>query len=359
MRIEILFNRSPHSFKGANALAAQLMTKQPYSPHLLREYLLGALPEEEARRLDELNFTEGSFVEALAAAEKDLVDAYVQNELTGQELEKFRSHYLSSHHRRQRVQFAEALKAMMDRESRRFQVAPTQAVRDERTSEKRFDRSFLFTTFAARSISRWALAAAVVAFLVIGVWLGIQNARLRRQVATTQSQLQEIQARQQEIEKAIRDRRSANSQDLLDNSENQPSLNETKKEDDEQQRNTREPVKTGQGTIASFTLSPQLRGAGAMPVVSLPPDAFNVLMNLKLEPNDYQSYRVALVDADTNQVLWRSGKLNRPDGVAGTIAVNLRTALLKPNIYLLRLSGITADGGSEFFTQYPFKVVQQ
>jgi hypothetical protein len=335
------------------------MSKQPYSPQLLRGYLLGVLREEEAERLDERNFTDDAFVEALAAAEKDLVDAYVQNELTRDELEKFRSHYLSSRPRRQRAQFAEALKTIMETESIRFRVNPTQPVGDMPTRQKRFDWSFLFTTLAARSISRWALVAAVVASLVFSVWLGVQNARLRQQVATTQSQLQEIQERQQEIEKAIRDQRSANSQDLIYKSENQPSLNETKKEDDEQQRNIREPVKPGQGTIASFTLTPQLRSAGAMPVVSLPPDALNVLMNLKLEPNDYQSYRVALVDADTNQVLWRSGKLNRPKGVADTIGVNLRAVLLKPKTYLLQLFGTSADGASEFITQYPFKVVQQ
>ena len=82
------------------------MSKQPYSPQLLRQYLLGVLREEEAERLDERSFTDDAFAEALAAAEKDLVDAYVQNELTRDELERFRAHYLSSHARRQRAEFA-------------------------------------------------------------------------------------------------------------------------------------------------------------------------------------------------------------------------------------------------------------
>lgn len=92
------------------------MSKQPYSPQLLREYLLGVLREEEAERLDELYITDDAFVAALAAAEKDVVDAYVQNELTSDEQEKFKSHYLSSHSRRQRTQFAEALKTIMQTE---------------------------------------------------------------------------------------------------------------------------------------------------------------------------------------------------------------------------------------------------
>ena len=121
------------------------MSKQPYSPQLLRNYLLGILREEEAGRLDERSFTDDAFVEALAAAEKDLVDAYVQNELTNDELKNFRSHYLSSHTRSQRAQFAEGLNTILEKESRRFEVTPKQTVGD---MPKR----------PARSIWRWANA---------------------------------------------------------------------------------------------------------------------------------------------------------------------------------------------------------
>src|SRR5687768_7727424 len=113
------------------------MSKQPYSPQLLKEYLLGVLREQEAERLDERSLTDDAFVEALAAAEKDLVDAYVQNELTSDELEKFRSHYLNSRLRRQRAQFAEALKTMMERESIQYRITPSQTVEDIPTRQDR------------------------------------------------------------------------------------------------------------------------------------------------------------------------------------------------------------------------------
>ena len=76
------------------------------------KYLLGSLPEAEAERLDELYITDGEFAAELSAAEKDLVDAYVQGELAGPELERFRVYYLASPLRRNRLEFAQALSAM-------------------------------------------------------------------------------------------------------------------------------------------------------------------------------------------------------------------------------------------------------
>ncbi len=61
------------------------MNQVTYNYEAITQYLLGALPEEEAERLDELSFTSDEFAEALRAAEKDLVDAYLQGELTGTE----------------------------------------------------------------------------------------------------------------------------------------------------------------------------------------------------------------------------------------------------------------------------------
>ena len=60
------------------------MTKQTYNQQTISEYLLGSLPEAEAERLDQLSFTDDEFSAVLEAAEKDLVDAYVQGELRGQ-----------------------------------------------------------------------------------------------------------------------------------------------------------------------------------------------------------------------------------------------------------------------------------
>src|SRR5215470_19533317 len=83
--------------------------KQAYDDRLLTRYLLGALPEEEAERLDELCIVDDELATRLQALENDLVDAYVRDEVSGDDRGHFESFYLSSPKRRRKVEFAAAL----------------------------------------------------------------------------------------------------------------------------------------------------------------------------------------------------------------------------------------------------------
>jgi hypothetical protein len=80
-------------------------------------------------------------------------------------------------------------------------------------------------------------------------------------------------------------------------------------------------------------------------------------MKLELESNDSPAYRVDLVDSTNKQVLWRSGRIN---AAVNRIAhsVRFRADLLKPQSYLLRVSGVPASGVSETVGDYPFRVAK-
>ena len=82
------------------------MNTKTYNNENLTAYLLGALPEADAEGFDELSFTDDDFASELSAAEKDLVDAYVNGELKGEKLQSFESYYLASPLRREKVEFA-------------------------------------------------------------------------------------------------------------------------------------------------------------------------------------------------------------------------------------------------------------
>lgn len=103
------------------------MSEQTFDQQIVTQYLLGALPEAEAERLDELSVSDDDFAAALSAAEKDLVDAYVQGELTGAELAQFKSHYLTSSLRREKVKFAQAFQVFAEQNTD-ARVAEIQAV---------------------------------------------------------------------------------------------------------------------------------------------------------------------------------------------------------------------------------------
>src|SRR5688500_1821381 len=160
------------------------MSKQTHNEQTLQRYLLGALPDAEAERLDELSVTDGEFAEALKIAESDLIDAYVQNELTGASLEQFRSHYLASPLRREKVRFAQAFQVFALKDA--TQVAGVEAGLPARPARVRKQAGWFAAVsafFGPRPALQWATGLAALALLIAGSWLVFDNIRLRRQVS--------------------------------------------------------------------------------------------------------------------------------------------------------------------------------
>src|SRR5437660_1464531 len=93
----------------AHALEAQSLASR---------LLLGELPEDERVKLEERCLDDAAFLEALAAAENDVVDSYVRNELDEVEREMFEKRYLASPRHRRRVDAAAAIAAKADDEVR-------------------------------------------------------------------------------------------------------------------------------------------------------------------------------------------------------------------------------------------------
>jgi hypothetical protein len=315
------------------------------------EYLLGALPEAETERLDELSITDDEFAELLQAAEMDLVDAYVLGELTGADLEKFKTRYLASPARREKVEFAKVLQSFGEQES----TGPLARTGAAPTRRGRLAAWGLFIT--PPPILQWGLAAAALAVLIAGSWLAVENIRLRQQTSQTAARRDLLMQREQELEKELENQRVLNPQTEL----------ELARVRDEQERLEQE-LKQAQagakpspseGTIVSLLLTPPLRGTGQLPTLFLRPHTNEVAAQLQLEAADYSAYRVALIDPASNQTLWRSGSLRpRIQGARKAIAVSFRAGLLQGQNYVLQVSGIPARGGAEIVGDYPFRVMK-
>src|SRR5215471_14273682 len=84
---------------------------------LMVQYLLGNLSEEDQVRIEDRAFSDSTYMDALEAAEADLIDAYVRDELSQAERRGFESRFLASPHRRSKVEFARDL-ARIAEESR-------------------------------------------------------------------------------------------------------------------------------------------------------------------------------------------------------------------------------------------------
>ena len=343
------------------------MSKQIDNNEAITQYLLGSLPAAETEAFDELSLTDDEFADALRAAEKDLVDAYVQGELTGPALEQFKSYYLASPIRREKVEFAQGFQVFTEKE------LASQAAGDQtETPAKRkgagwFSALGVFTT--PRLALQWGTAFALLALLVAGSWLVFENKRLRQQISHTESRRDALVEREKELQQELEGQRTARAtteQELARVREERARLEQelTKEQQRvvEQQRTARQQQPSGPpggGSIASFILTPQMRGAGQIQTISIPAEADYVAMQLQLEPNDYAAYRVALLNQSGNQTLWRSGTLKaRTAGVSKTLDVSFRASLLKPQAYVLRVNGIKTTGESEILSDYAFKIVE-
>jgi hypothetical protein len=343
------------------------MSKQTYNAEDLTRYLLGSLEEAESERLDELSLTDDEFAVALRSTENDLVDAYAQDELTGATLAQFKSHYLASPLRRERARFAQAFQNFAEREAGAHasdvRVNAATGVDPKRKGLGWFSALSVFNP--RRSRWQWGFAVASIVLIVAGGWLAFENLRLRQQLAQTQASAR----REQELRKELEGQRTAGdatAQELAQAraegerlaQELRQQAQEEQRRLDEQRADARQPTPS-RSIVASLILAPQVRGTSQFATVSVPSAVGFVAVRLQLEPNDDKAYRVALLDESHKRTLWQSNRLTaRASGDSQTLDIRLPAGLLKPRAYVLRVTGVAANGASEIISEYPFKVVE-
>jgi cell division protein FtsB len=317
------------------------MSDPTYDQKSLVQYLLGLLPEAEAERLDELSIADDSFAVKLEAAENDLVDSYVRDELTGDALEQFRNHYLASPTRREKVKFASALQEFGE-------PAAVSAIESRPRDKSSSKRGWLAGIFEIPAF-QWGISFAMLALLLVGGWLVIDNTRLRRQSAESIAKQNELAQREQELRAELEGQRNAGKQ-----TEQELAQLRT-----EQQSHIEQQKPSETGLIATLFLTPQLRGARQLSSVRIEPTTKSVAAHLSLEPNDFASYRVTLIDQANHRTLWSSGVLKaRTTGDTKVLSIKFPAKGLTLQSYALRVSGVAAGGPSETISDYPFKVVK-
>jgi predicted nuclease with TOPRIM domain len=166
------------------------------------------------------------------------------------------------------------------------------------------------------------------------------------------TRLQETQAELETIHPQLEQQRSANSdiENELKNIKDQLTQLERQKVESQKPSQPRDLV------IAHFELSPQLRSLDQINTISIPPGTDFVSFQLELEPGENNFYRAELKPQSSNQVIWRSGKLQTRSGGKGRSAeIRIPANLLLPRWYILELSAVSGRAaGVE--AGYTFKV---
>lgn len=309
--------------------------RKPHDERLV-EYLLGALPDEEAERVDELIVADEEVAWRLRTIENDLVDAYVRGELSGATVERFEKSYLASPRRRQKVQFAAALRDIGTRGAARSAAAgsvPAVGLAGETAPAASRRRP-------VASVREWALAAAALVAVAVGASLYIENRRLHDEVARAQSAAAGLEGTAAGLRTELQQERSAMAairDELARLRGSVPAL--------------RMPP------LQPFVLLPMRRGAEELPAIAVPAGADHVLMRLRLESDDFASYAVALRNPATDGVEWERGPLpSRTEDGARFVEIEVPAAILEPRTWTLELMGHPASGPPEFVMSYAFRV---
>jgi hypothetical protein len=332
--------------------------KERYNEQMMVQYLLGSLSEEETERVEELGFIDDEFAVQLSAVENDLVDAYVRGKLSGEKLERFNSHYLASSKRRKKVKTAQLLQTYAE------DAVTTGKVEDapglSQTNAKS-DRPFPRLTHLPFTFPRLVLTTAAIMIMVGIGWMIVELSRLRSQVEQAQERHIALEQREKELQGMLEQQRSASSAI-------EKELERVREEKDRLERQMALERQTAQSPtllanlrFVPFKLVAPARTTGQVTTLTMPSGIDYVVLQVELDPDDYPRYNaVLLTQPGKKPAGFRREKLKtKALGESKVIEIIIPATLLKPQAYLLEVTGISDRGVVEGERGYPFRVVKQ
>ncbi len=342
------------------------MSKNKYDNQKITDYLLGNLSETETEHFDELGFVDDDFANQLNVVEKDLVDSYVKGELSGERLNRFKSYYLATPLRREKVEVAESLQIFIDK--KHSEVEKEELVIASEKTNANLSRFSSFFPFLAnpKAAMQLGVIAILLLFFVVGIWF----IALRPNQQLNENIVQKTPTPQTDSNVDITPKITPEPMKEIaiinENVEIQPTPNpestpiKTPKPTVEPKTSPSKPTKTPpKVSLATFVFSPPVRGGSKVKQITIPENIRDVAITLQLEFDDFQNYRTALIDQTNGKSLWQSGKLNsKKTSENNSINIRFSAKLLENKIYLIRVSGIYNSGQAEVISSYPFRVTK-
>ncbi len=312
----------------------------------LRNYLLGFMNEDQKNEIEECYFVDDEFFESMLAAEDELVEAYVNNELTRRERKRFEECLLPNPKWQQKVANIRALKHVVNEE--KIRVSPAKLTLFQRFAD--LCQDFWATIFQQKMAIGLAYATVLVCLVLGSVWVGRQFQNFQQKIVTLEMSQHELA---QEADKL---RQQLQQQTRLANEFS------TKFEQEKQQRLKLEKLiiqKESQPTpMLAFVLEPGiLRDAESQRRLVIPADLPSVRFDLLIEAEPaYKNYHVVVKTVEGNEVWSRRGLMSHPQAWGQTLTLILPAIALNMNDYIVTLNGITATGKTEVIHRYFFSV---
>jgi hypothetical protein len=315
---------------------------------LIRQYLLGELSEEKQARVQDRLLCDRQFFDRLVVEENELMDDYLRGALTRQSEEKFKSYFLASPERRQKLRFAKALKKRISEE------APSMPCIEESPRRKRL---FGLQGFSPPSFAAGAIAAVI---FLVGAWVAIENARLRRRIDDAQAAQAEWLERARQSERQLSDEKQRN-RDLAQEIERERIHSSELEREAGRLKQAREAGRAGiRGSVVSLALMPGLSREGDQSnQLEILQGTGRVRLELYPEKVGHKNYRAELRTREGKWVWNGSGLKLRKTVLGDQVIVELPATILTKGDYILMLRGVTGERNQGRAGTYYFRVVKE
>ena len=292
----------------------------------LKEFLLGHTPPGVSEQVELWLMSDEKAYDLLNAAEDDLIDEFLARKLSRSELEAFEQRFLASPERQRKLHFSISAK--------------------ERFATPRVPPAVPSIWDAIANLLRYrpaiaAIASAVVIATVAAfVWTGFRVAEIDQQIADVRRERVELA---QQLSETVASRERVQAQLIK--------LDETVA--------AFQPLSLPQRLLTLSLLPGILRTSTNAGLLSLSTDANAVQFTLNLLENDYDSYRVTLIDdADGEKILTKECS---PVDVDGDKALRLTVpaSLLSGNDYHFKVCGRRSPTATVDVDSYHFRAIHQ
>ena len=262
-----------------------------------RAFLLGKLDDEQRELIEDLFLTDAQVRERVLAAEQDLIEDYLEDNLTGADRDRFLSRYAQTPAQQRELRITKSIKDWAVREA-----AVSRGVTSKSSTLSGF-RAWLRPAFVV------PVTAAIVIAVVVGLWL---NGRMQQ-----------------------RNRHLAVEQELA-------------------RLNSPSSLREDPGQMASLDLSPVTVRSGQSQAEFEQSGDIN-LLELRLawiQRERYSTYRAVVRRGDETFHLPEL----QAEGEGNTIRIRLPTSMLSSGRYEIELTGINPDGTLGLTETYPLIV---
>lgn len=319
---------------------------------LLKRFLLGELSQGDQSEVEERLFSDPEYFKQFRAAEDDLIDEYLYEDLDAGERERFEKYFLTTPERRESLRVAGALRQYIFKNGTAAVAERTDAAPAPRAEK----RSILDLLRVRAPALRFSLAAAAVLIIAVGVWLLVRTAPGNEPSPPLQANTAPAGPAPPEV--AQGGPGQGNQGPIT---QPPPARNGGVNAEKGSGVRPERPPRHAPARVYSFLILPlgQVRGEGETNEIKPPADAGVLNLQIPLiEEAGYRRYRVALqTDAGREIKTW--GNLKSAEGEAGqTVSVAVPAKSLGQQKYRLVLSGVPDGGEPRVISTLYFKVTK-